>query len=165
MSESRGLRPTASPCAANAPARAALDVPEPSGLPEVMAVPALGPAEPPRNRTRPVQVGGVRIGGGAPVVVQSMTTTMTWDIEGTLGQIQRLADAGCEIARVAVPDEKSAAALPEIVRRSPLPVVADIHFHYKLGLAALAAGVHKIRINPGNIGGYDRYRQVLSLKG
>jgi (E)-4-hydroxy-3-methylbut-2-enyl-diphosphate synthase len=137
-------------------------LPEPEGLPEVMVVPPLSPADAPRDRTRPVRVGGVQIGGGAPVVVQSMTTTMTWDIEATLGQIGRLAEAGCEVARVAVPDDKSADALAEIVRRSPIPVVADIHFHYKLGLKALAAGVHKIRINPGNIGGEAKVREIVA---
>jgi len=138
------------------------DVPEPEWLPEVLAVPALTPADPPRNRTRPVSVGGVQIGGGAPVVVQSMTTTMTWNVEATMEQIQRLTEAGCEVVRVAVPDDKSADALPEIVKRSPIPVVADIHFHFKLGLKALAAGVHKIRINPGNIGSEDKTREILA---
>lgn len=131
-------------------------------LPDVMAVPPLSPDDPPRRHTRPVTVRDVVIGGGAPVAVQSMTTTFTWDVEATLEQIQRLADAGCEIVRVAVPEEKSAEALPEIVRRSPLPVVADIHFHYKLGLKALQAGVHKIRINPGNIGGEAKVREILA---
>jgi (E)-4-hydroxy-3-methylbut-2-enyl-diphosphate synthase len=107
-------------------------------------------------------VGGIQIGGGAPVVVQSMTTTFTWDVESTLGQITRLADAGCEIVRVAVPEDKSADALPEIVKRSPVPLVADIHFHYKLGLKALAAGVNKIRINPGNIGGEAKVREIVA---
>jgi len=138
------------------------DVPEPEWLPEVLATPALTPADPPRMHTRPVSVGGVKIGGGAPVVVQSMCTTMTWDVAATMNQIQRLADAGCEVVRVAVPDDKSADALPEIVKRSPIPVVADIHFHYKLGLKALAAGVHKIRINPGNIGSEDKTREILA---
>jgi (E)-4-hydroxy-3-methylbut-2-enyl-diphosphate synthase len=138
------------------------DVPEPEWLPEVLAVPALTPADPPRSRTRPVYVGGVQIGGGAPVVVQSMTTTMTWNVEATMEQIQRLADAGCEVVRVAVPDDKSADALPEIVKRSPIPVVADIHFHFKLGLKALAAGVQKVRINPGNIGSEDKTREILA---
>ena len=128
----------------------------------------LGPAgkdgvrEAARNRTRPVRIGGVRVGGGAAVAVQSMTTTMTWDVEATLAQIRALADAGCEIVRVAVPDEKSADALPAIVQGSPLPVVADIHFTWKLGLRAIAAGVHKIRINPGNIGGESRVREIVA---
>ncbi len=128
----------------------------------------LGPAgrdgvrEAPRNRTRPVRVGPVQIGGGAPVAVQSMTTTMTWDVPATIAQIRALADAGCEIVRVAVPDEKSADALPQVVRESPLPVVADIHFTWKLGLKAIAAGVHKVRINPGNIGGPERVREIVA---
>jgi (E)-4-hydroxy-3-methylbut-2-enyl-diphosphate synthase len=131
-------------------------------LPEITAVPALTPENPPRNGTRAVRVGDIQIGGGAPVVVQSMTTTFTWDVEATLGQIQKLADAGCEIVRVAVPEDKSADALPEIVKRSPVPLVADIHFHYKLGLKALAAGVNKIRINPGNIGSEAKVREILA---
>jgi (E)-4-hydroxy-3-methylbut-2-enyl-diphosphate synthase len=131
-------------------------------LPEVLAVPPLSPHDAPRARTRPVRVGDVVLGGGAPVSVQSMTTTFTWDVAATLEQIGRLHEAGCEIVRVAVPDEKSADALAEIVRRSPLPVVADIHFHYKLGLKALAAGVHKIRINPGNIGGEAKVREIVA---
>jgi len=128
----------------------------------------LGPAgkdgvrEAPRDRTRQVRVGNVRIGGGAPVAVQSMTTTMTWDIAATMDQITRLEAAGCEIVRVAVPDEKSADALPELVRLSPLPVVADIHFTWKLGLKAIAAGVHKVRINPGNIGGESRFKEIVA---
>jgi len=128
----------------------------------------LGPAgkdgvrEAPRAKTRQVRVGDVKIGGGAPVAVQSMTTTMTWDVAATLEQIRRLEEAGCEIVRVAVPDEKSADALPEIVKNSPLPVVADIHFTWKLGLKAIAAGVHKVRINPGNIGGESRVREIVA---
>lgn len=106
-------------------------------------------------------VGSVAIGGGAPISVQSMTKTKTADVAATLGQIQRLAEAGCEIVRVAVPDRDAAAALPRIVRRSPIPVVADVHFDYRLALAALVAGVHKLRINPGNIGGAERARLVL----
>jgi (E)-4-hydroxy-3-methylbut-2-enyl-diphosphate synthase len=116
----------------------------------------------PRDRTRQVHVGKVAIGGGAKVAVQSMTTTMTWDVPATIEQIRRLDEAGCEIVRVAVPDEKSADALPEIVRLSPLPVVADIHFTWKLGLKAIAAGVHKVRINPGNIGGESRVREIVA---
>jgi (E)-4-hydroxy-3-methylbut-2-enyl-diphosphate synthase len=134
----------------------------PPPLPEITSVPPLTPEDPPRSHTRPVRVGGIQIGGGSPVVVQSMTTTFTWDVESTLGQIQELADAGCEIVRVAVPEDKSADALPEIVKRSPVPLVADIHFHYKLGLKALAAGVNKIRINPGNIGSEAKVREILA---
>jgi len=128
----------------------------------------LGPAgkdgvrKAPRDATRRVHIGRVPVGGGAPVAVQSMTTTMTWDIAATMDQITRLEAAGCEIVRVAVPDEKSADALPELVRLSPLPVVADIHFTWKLGLKAIAAGVHKVRINPGNIGGESRVKEIVA---
>jgi (E)-4-hydroxy-3-methylbut-2-enyl-diphosphate synthase len=102
-----------------------------------------------RRKTRPVWVGDVQIGGDAPIVVQSMTTTDTRDPEATLRQIHELADVGCEIVRVAVPDRIAAAALADIVPRSPIPVVADIHFEHTLALKALEAGVHKLRLNPG----------------
>ncbi|MBT9253424.1 MAG: flavodoxin-dependent (E)-4-hydroxy-3-methylbut-2-enyl-diphosphate synthase [Brockia lithotrophica] len=115
-----------------------------------------------RTETRPVWVGGVRIGGQDRVVIQSMTTTDTRDVRATLAQIRRLADAGCEIVRLAVLDEAAAEALREIVRESPLPVVADIHFDYRLALRAIDAGVHKIRLNPGNIGGRERVRAVVA---
>lgn len=113
-----------------------------------------------RTQTRRVQVGRVAVGGGAPVAVQSMTTTDTRDVEATVAQIQALEAAGCEIVRVAVPDKAAAAALPAIKRRIPLPLVADIHFDYRLALAALEAGVDKLRLNPGNIGSADRVRAV-----
>lgn len=100
------------------------------------------------------------IGGGAPVTVQSMTTTDTRDVEATLSQIYQLAAEGCEIVRLAVPDAEAAAALAQIKPRSPLPVVADIHFDHRLALSALEAGVDKLRINPGNIGGRERTRIV-----
>lgn len=106
---------------------------------------------PHRMRTRALRVGSVPIGGGHPVAVQSMTNTDTRDAEATLAQISRLADAGCEIVRVAVPDEIAAGALKTLVGRSPLPLIADIHFDYRLALAALEAGVPGLRINPGNI--------------
>jgi (E)-4-hydroxy-3-methylbut-2-enyl-diphosphate synthase len=115
---------------------------------------------PHRQRTRPVRVGRVQIGGGAPVSVQSMTITDTRDIEGTLVQIYALAAEGCEIVRLAVPDAAAAEALAGIKPRSPLPIVADIHFDYRLALAALEAGVDKLRINPGNIGSRARTRIV-----
>jgi (E)-4-hydroxy-3-methylbut-2-enyl-diphosphate synthase len=108
-----------------------------------------------------ITVGGVDIGGGAPVVVQSMTTTSTHDAEATLAQIGRLADAGCELARVAVPGRADADALPAIVARSPLPVIADIHFNASLALRAMDAGVAAVRINPGNIGGADKVEMVV----
>ncbi|MDR7500576.1 MAG: flavodoxin-dependent (E)-4-hydroxy-3-methylbut-2-enyl-diphosphate synthase, partial [Armatimonadota bacterium] len=107
---------------------------------------------PHRARTRRVRVGRVEIGGGAPVSVQSMTTTDTRDIDGTLVQIYQLAAEGCEIVRLAVPDAEAAEALGAIRPRSPLPIVADIHFDHRLALRALEAGVDKLRLNPGNIG-------------
>jgi (E)-4-hydroxy-3-methylbut-2-enyl-diphosphate synthase len=110
---------------------------------------------------RSVQVGRVQVGGGAPVSVQSMTTTQTNDPTATLEQIQRLFEAGCEIVRVAVPGRPDADALPEIVRKSPLPVVADIHFNASLALRAIEADVACVRINPGNIGGPDKTTQVV----
>src|ERR671926_534005 len=108
-----------------------------------------------------VSVGGVRIGGGAPVVVQSMTTTKTHDVPSTTAQIAALASAGCEIVRVAVPKTEDADALPKIVRFSPIPVIADIHFNASLALRAIDAGVAAVRINPGNIGGPEKVEQVV----
>jgi (E)-4-hydroxy-3-methylbut-2-enyl-diphosphate synthase len=110
---------------------------------------------------RQIAVGGVKIGGGAPVVVQSMTLTKTHDVEATTAQIAALASAGCEIARVAVPKNEDAAALPKIVRLSPIPVIADIHFNASLALKAIDAGVAAVRINPGNIGGPDKVAAVV----
>jgi (E)-4-hydroxy-3-methylbut-2-enyl-diphosphate synthase len=110
---------------------------------------------------RSVRVGGVRIGGGAPVVVQSMTLTKTHDVPATTAQIAALASAGCEVVRVAVPKTEDADALPAIVRFSPLPVIADIHFNASLALRAIDAGVAAVRINPGNIGGDDKVEQVV----
>ena len=110
--------------------------------------------------TKQIMVGGVAIGGGAPVSIQSMTNTRTSDVEGTLSQIRALASAGCEIVRVAVPDMEAARAVAKIKEHSPLPVVVDIHFDYKLALEAIAAGADKVRINPGNIGGEDRVKAV-----
>src|SRR5881392_1814511 len=108
-----------------------------------------------------VRVGGVRIGGGAPVVVQSMTLTKTHDVPATTAQIAALASAGCEVVRVAVPKTEDANALPKIVRFSPIPVIADIHFNASLALRAIEAGVAAVRINPGNIGGADKVEQVV----
>ena len=110
--------------------------------------------------TKQINVGGVAIGGGAPVSIQSMTNTRTSDVEATLAQIRALASAGCEIVRVAVPDMEAARAVAKIKEHSPLPVVVDIHFDYKLALEAIAAGADKVRINPGNIGGEDRVKAV-----
>lgn len=114
-----------------------------------------------QRRTRGIRLGRVAIGGGAPVSVQSMTNTDTRDAAATLAQIRELAAAGCDIIRVAVPDEAAVAGLRAIVAESPLPVVADIHFDYRLALASIAAGAHGIRINPGNIGGHDRFVEVV----
>jgi (E)-4-hydroxy-3-methylbut-2-enyl-diphosphate synthase len=110
---------------------------------------------------RQITVGGVAIGGGAPVVVQSMTLTKTHDVEATTAQIAALASAGCEIVRVAVPKLEDAEALPRIVRLSPLPVIADIHFNASLALKAIEGGVAAVRINPGNIGGPDKVALVV----
>ena len=112
--------------------------------------------------TRQISVGGVKIGGGAPVAVQSMTLTPTRDVEATTAQIAALASAGCEVVRCAVPKTEDAEALRKIVRLSPLPVVADIHFNASLALKAIDAGVAAVRINPGNIGGPDKVRQVVT---
>jgi (E)-4-hydroxy-3-methylbut-2-enyl-diphosphate synthase len=113
------------------------------------------------SSSRQISVGGVKIGGGAPVVVQSMTNIRPADVEATMAQIEALAAAGCEIVRCAVPGLPDAEALPEIVRRSPLPVIADIHFNASLALKAIAAGVAAVRINPGNIGGPDKVAEVV----
>ncbi|WP_277957806.1 flavodoxin-dependent (E)-4-hydroxy-3-methylbut-2-enyl-diphosphate synthase [Anaeromyxobacter oryzisoli] len=114
-----------------------------------------------RRRTRQLRLGSVLIGGGAPIAVQSMTTTQTADAAATLAQIRALAEAGADVVRLAVPDEDAAAALPAIVRGAPVPLVADIHFDYRLALAALTAGIHGIRLNPGNIGSQERVREVV----
>ena len=113
--------------------------------------------------TRQIRVGDVLIGGGAPVVIQSMLNTKTTDVEGSLAQIKALKTAGCQIARLAVPNMEAARGFAEIVKESPLPLVADIHFDYKLAIAAAAGGASKIRINPGNIGGEDRVKAVVDV--
>ena len=110
--------------------------------------------------TKQIQVGGVPIGGGAPVTIQSMTNTPTQNAQATLDQIQKLASAGCEIVRVAVPDLEAARTVGKIKEHSPIPVVVDIHFDFKLALEAIADGADKVRINPGNIGGEDRVKAV-----
>ena len=108
-----------------------------------------------------IVVGGVTIGGGAPVVIQSMLNTKTTDVTASLNQIRQLKSAGCQIARLAVPDQQSAEGFSQICKDSELPLVADIHFDYKLALAAVEGGAAKIRINPGNIGGDDRVKAVV----
>ena len=114
-----------------------------------------------RKKTRQIRVGTVKIGGTAPISVQSMTKTDTRDVRATLAQINLLAAAGCEIVRVAVPDERAAAALPQLVSGSAIPVIADIHFHQRLALQAIAAGVAGLRINPGNIGGLQKLSAIV----
>lgn len=114
-----------------------------------------------RNRTRPVSVGGVLVGGGAPVSVQSMTNTDTRDVAATVAQIGCLAAAGCEIVRVAVPDQEAAGALEPIKRQITIPLIADIHFDYRLALRAVESGVDGLRINPGNIGGRNKVLPVV----
>ena len=111
--------------------------------------------------TRQIHVGPVAVGGGAPVSIQSMLNTPTTDVEGSLSQLRALAAAGCEIARLAVPDMAAAEGFGRIADQSPLPLVADIHFDYRLAIAAAERGAAKIRINPGNIGGEDRVKAVV----
>jgi len=114
-----------------------------------------------RKLTKKVLLGSLPVGGGSPVTVQSMTNTDTRDIDATVGQIHRLQQAGCEIVRVAVPDEAAAKALAEIKQQIAIPLVADIHFDYRLALSAVEAGVDKLRINPGNIGSRERIEAVV----
>ena len=115
----------------------------------------------PRRVSKQLKIGDVTIGGGAPIRVQSMTTAFTRDVEASVAEILGLAEAGCEIVRVAVPHKEDADALPEIRKRSPIPVIADIHFDYRLALRALEAGVDGLRLNPGNIGSKEKTRMVV----
>ncbi|MCG9967771.1 flavodoxin-dependent (E)-4-hydroxy-3-methylbut-2-enyl-diphosphate synthase [Pelotomaculum terephthalicicum JT] len=115
-----------------------------------------------RRLTKPVFVGKVQVGGGAPVSVQSMTNTDTRDIPATISQINELAAGGCQIIRVAVPDREAAEALPLILKEINIPLIADIHFDYRLALAAIGAGVDGLRINPGNIGGREKVKEVVA---
>lgn len=114
-----------------------------------------------RRRSRQIRVGTVAVGGDAPITVQTMTNTLTADAAATIAQIRQVAEAGADIVRVSCPDEDSTAALPEIVRASPIPIVADIHFHYKRAIEAAEAGAACLRINPGNIGSAERVREVV----
>ena len=118
-----------------------------------------------RENTRPVFVRGLQIGGGAPVTVQSMCNTKTWDVEATVQQIKDLRAAGCEIVRLAIPDERSARAIEKIREQVELPLVADIHFDYRLALMAAERGIDKIRINPGNIGAPENVKAVADACG
>jgi (E)-4-hydroxy-3-methylbut-2-enyl-diphosphate synthase len=115
----------------------------------------------PRRKTRPIKIGGVVVGGDAPVVVQAMTKTDTRDVRATVAQILRLEKAGAEIVRLAVPDRAAAAALGEIGKRVRVPLIADIHFDHRLALIALDAGVRGLRLNPGNIGAPEKVREVV----
>src|SRR3954463_3826418 len=114
------------------------------------------------SSARQINVGGVPIGGGAPVAVQTMTKTETANLQATMDQIHRVAEAGADIVRCAVPREQDVEALRTIVRESPIPIIADIHFNHTLALKALDAGAHCVRINPGNIGGPDKVAEVIA---
>ncbi len=114
-----------------------------------------------RRKSRQIMVGNVPVGGDAPIAVQTMTNTLTTDVAATVAQVQAAAEAGADIVRVSVPDEDSAKALREIVRESPVPIVADIHFHYRRGIEAAEAGAACLRINPGNIGNEQRVKEVI----
>ncbi|QBF31451.1 flavodoxin-dependent (E)-4-hydroxy-3-methylbut-2-enyl-diphosphate synthase [Thalassococcus sp. S3] len=114
-----------------------------------------------RRKSRQIRVGSVLVGGDAPISVQTMTNTLTTDVAATVAQVQAAAEAGADIVRVSVPDEASSKAMKEIVRESPVPLVADIHFHYKRGIEAAEAGASCLRINPGNIGDESRVREVI----
>lgn len=118
-----------------------------------------------RKITRQISIGNVLIGGAAPVTVQSMTNTYTHDVEATVSQIKRLEEAGCEIIRVAVPDKEAVEAISAIKEQISIPLIADIHFDYRLALAAADAGADALRINPGNIGGSEKVRAVVELAG
>ena len=113
-----------------------------------------------REETRQIRVGGLPIGGGAPVLVQSMCNTKTWDVEATVAQIKAFRTAGCDIVRLAIPDVRSAEAIPAIKEQVDMPLVADIHFDYKLALMVAERGIDKIRINPGNIGAEENVKAV-----
>jgi (E)-4-hydroxy-3-methylbut-2-enyl-diphosphate synthase len=115
----------------------------------------------PRKKTRQISLGGILVGGGAPIVVQSMTTTNPLDVDATMGEIRRMQRAGCELVRVAVPEKDSTTGLREVVRRSPLPVIADVHFDHHLALLALEAGVHGLRINPGTIHQRSKLKEII----
>src|ERR1700753_3815424 len=114
-----------------------------------------------RRKSRQINVGNVAVGGDAPITVQSMPNTLTADAAATIAQIRALEEAGADIVRVSCPDEASTAAMPAIVKAAKVPIVPDIHFHYKRGIEAAKAGAACLRINPGNIGSADRVREVI----
>jgi len=115
----------------------------------------------PRKKTRQISLGSVLVGGKAPIVVQSMTTTHPLDVDATLGEITRMKRAGCELVRVAVPDKEAIRGVRELVRRAPLPLIADVHFDHHLALLALEAGIHGLRINPGTIRKRDQLQEII----
>ena len=155
------LQPTVQPAAAAPPAAAV----QPAVQPGPAVAPPNPDAPPPRNRTRQLFVGAVPIGGGAPVAVQSMLNTKTTDVEASLAQIARLAESGCEIVRVAIPSRQALPGFGQIVEASPLPVVADIHFDFRLAVEAVSLGAAKLRINPGNIGDLDMVDSIIDAAG
>jgi (E)-4-hydroxy-3-methylbut-2-enyl-diphosphate synthase len=114
-----------------------------------------------RRLSRQISIGDVKLGGDAPIVVQSMTATDTANVEATVRQVQELAEAGCDVVRIAVPDKEAAAALPDIVAQTPVPLIADIHFDYRWALAAIESGFHALRLNPGNIRDAEKVRTVV----
>jgi (E)-4-hydroxy-3-methylbut-2-enyl-diphosphate synthase len=114
-----------------------------------------------RRKSRRINVGRVPVGGGAPISVQTMTNTLTTDVPGTVAQIRRAAAAGADIVRVSCPDQESALALKDIVRQVDVPIVADIHFHYRRAIEAAESGAACLRINPGNIGSQERVKEVI----
>src|SRR5689334_2322321 len=114
-----------------------------------------------RRLTRQVKVGNVLMGGNAPIVLQSMTSTYTYDIDATVAQINRLAAGGCDMVRIAVPDKRDTDAIPEILRQTNVPIIADVHFHFQRALESIKAGVHKIRLNPGNIKDRKQVNEVI----
>lgn len=115
-----------------------------------------------RRKTRQIRIGSVKVGGGAPISIQSMTKTDTRDVQKTVSQIRRLEAAGCEIVRVAVPDEEAASAIEQIKKRIKIPLIADIHFNYRLALMSMEYGADALRINPGNIGGRERLKAIVN---
>lgn len=117
---------------------------------------------PPRKKTRQVHIGNVKIGGDAPVALQTMTSTYTHDVDATIEQVQRLARAGADLVRVAVPNQEDTAVLETIIAASPVPIIADVHFHFERALEAIEAGVHKIRLNPGNIQDRPKVQRVIA---
>ena len=114
-----------------------------------------------RKKTRQIRVGNVAIGGDAPVTVQTMTNTLTYDVEKTLEQINQIEKEGCDLVRVSIPDEQSSKALKDIIPKMNIPLIADIHFHYKRALEAADNGAHCLRINPGNIGSQEKVKEVV----